>query len=136
LGKLRCLPSKPVLVERVAAALPTAKQEILCRHARYARDGAKSWISSLSSRMTLHSVAATGCLLEVAAEVHLFDNSEETADGRPHARRVMRMKDRIIVAPPSLDELLRTTPEWAKPVVVAALKVNQATFATRRNRGR
>jgi hypothetical protein len=48
----------------------------------------------------------------------------------------MRMKDRIIVAPPSLDELLRTTPEWAKPVVVAALKVNQATFATRRNRGR
>jgi hypothetical protein len=48
----------------------------------------------------------------------------------------MRMKDRIIVAPPSLDELLRTTPEWAKPVVVAALKVHQATLATRRNQDR
>ena len=46
----------------------------------------------------------------------------------------MRVKDGIIVAPPSLDELLRTTPEWAKPVVVAALKVNQATLATRRKR--
>jgi hypothetical protein len=67
--------------------------------------------------------------------VHLFDNSEETVDGRPQARRVMRMKDRMIVAPPSLDDLLRMTPEWAKPVVVVALKVNQTTLATRRNRG-
>ena len=76
---------------------------------------------------SLHNLIA---LLEVVAEVQLFDNSEETADGRPRARRVMRMKEWIIVAPPSLDELLRTTPEWAKPVVVAALKVNQATLAS------
>ncbi len=32
-------------------------------------------------------------LLEVAAEEHLFDNSEETADGRSQARRVTHMKD-------------------------------------------
>lgn len=75
-------------------------------------------------------------LLEVAAEVQLFDNSEETADGRPRARRVMRMKNGIVVAPPSVDELLRITPEWAKPVVAAALQLNRATLETQPNQGR
>jgi hypothetical protein len=45
----------------------------------------------------------------------------------------MRTKDQIIVAPPSLDELLCTTPEWAKPVVVAAFEVHHATLVTRRS---
>jgi predicted ABC-type ATPase len=107
-------------------------QRVRARVARGGHDIPEAKIRARYARSLRNLIA----LLKVAAEVHLFDNSEETADGRPQARRVMRMKDRMIVAPPSLDELLRTTPEWAKPVVVAGLKVNQATLATRRNRGR
>jgi predicted ABC-type ATPase len=101
--------------------------------ARVARGGHEIPEAKIRARYA-RSLRNLIALLEVADKVHLIDNSEETADGRPQARRVMRMKDRIIVAPPSLDELLRTTPEWAKPVVVAALKVNQATSARPRNR--
>jgi predicted ABC-type ATPase len=107
-------------------------QRVRARVARGGHDIPEAKIRARYARSLRNLIA----LLEDAAEVHLYDNSEETADGCPQARRVMRMKDRIIVAPPSLDELLRATPEWAKPVVVAALKVNQAALATRRNQGR
>lgn len=74
-------------------------------------------------------------LIGVATEIHVFDNSVETRDGRPHARRVMRMKDSRIIEP-TLEDLVRSTPDWAKPVVAAALRVHGAARGKRRKRPR
>jgi hypothetical protein len=58
-----------------------------------------------------------------AAEVHVFDNSGESADGLPQAGRVFRMRgDRIME--PDLETLMTQTPDWARPVVAAAVKVH------------
>jgi predicted ABC-type ATPase len=60
-------------------------------------------------------------LLPVLAELSLYDNSHEAdprAGTRPKPLLLMHVKDGRIVAPADL----RTTPEWAKPIVAAALR--------------
>jgi predicted ABC-type ATPase len=57
----------------------------------------------------------------IADEIHVFDNSAESSDGLPQARLVMRMRGNRMVEP-SVDDLVLNTPEWAKPVVAAALQ--------------
>jgi predicted ABC-type ATPase len=64
-------------------------------------------------------------LVGVIDELQLYDNSEDTADGRPLARRIMKMKGSRIVAP-SVQLLIQSTPNWAKPVVLAAIRVHRA----------
>lgn len=57
-----------------------------------------------------------------AAEVHVYDNSRETKDGSPAARLILRMEKQKLVAP-DRSTLLISTPDWAKPLAAAALRV-------------
>lgn len=63
-------------------------------------------------------------LVGVVSELHVFDNSAESAAGLPQARRVFRMRGRRIVTP-ALAMLMNDTPAWAKPVVAAALRIHR-----------
>lgn len=65
-----------------------------------------------------------------AAEMHVFDNSTESPKGLPQARLVFRMRGRRITEP-DLDALMARTPEWAKPVVAAALRAHSARRSAR-----
>jgi len=70
-------------------------------------------------------------LLGCAHEVRIYDNSAESADGSPRARLVMSMSRQRIVRP-SIDELVTSAPEWAKPVVAAAIRIHERRTASRR----
>jgi predicted ABC-type ATPase len=63
-------------------------------------------------------------LLACASEVRIYDNSDESADGTPRARLVLGMSRRRIVKP-AIDELVAAAPEWAKPVVAAAIRIHE-----------
>jgi predicted ABC-type ATPase len=63
-------------------------------------------------------------LLGVVSEVHVFDNSEESPDGLPMAKRVFRMRGKRIYEP-AIAQLLNTAPEWSKPVVAAAISIHE-----------
>lgn len=56
------------------------------------------------------------------ASLQVFDNSDESPDGVPRAKLVFHMK-RTRIVEPDRATLLRETPEWAKPLVAAALRV-------------
>ena len=60
-----------------------------------------------------------------AAEIHVYDNSRENEDGSPAARLIFRMRERKLIYPDRAT-LLTTTPDWAKPLAAAALKVAAA----------
>jgi predicted ABC-type ATPase len=63
-------------------------------------------------------------LLVCASEVRIYDNSDESADGAPRARLVLSMsRQRIVDVHP--DDLLARTPEWARPVVAAAIRIHE-----------
>jgi predicted ABC-type ATPase len=68
------------------------------------------------------SLANLVTLIGKASTIDVFDNSTETASGVPSARLVFRMRGKKIVEPP-LSELMRACPEWAKPIVAAAVRV-------------
>ena len=68
-----------------------------------------------------------------AAEVHVFDNSAESADGLPQTMRVFRMRGERIIEP-DLGTLMTQTPNWAKPVVAAAVKVHIARQKARKKK--
>lgn len=63
-------------------------------------------------------------LIGEASQVHVVDNSEESRDGHPMARRVFRMRGTQIFEP-ELDALILDTPAWARPLVAAALKIRK-----------
>ncbi|MBM0103239.1 hypothetical protein JM946_00705 [Steroidobacter sp. S1-65] len=63
-------------------------------------------------------------LLGCAKEVRVYDNSLDSADGTPRARLVLSMSRQHIVNGP-LDALISTTPEWARPVVAAAIRIHE-----------
>lgn len=67
----------------------------------------------------------------IASEIHVFDNSRQSEDGLPHARLVMRMRARRIVEP-AIEELVLNAPEWAKPVIAAALQISDDARGRRR----
>ena len=79
------------------------------------------------------SLANLVSLIGKAAEIHVFDNSEETLTGLPAPRLVFRMSGKRIVEP-DMQTLMQRTPEWAKPAVAAALRSN--LLARNRGRGR
>jgi predicted ABC-type ATPase len=63
-------------------------------------------------------------LLTCASEVRVYDNSDESPDGKPRARLVLSMSRQRIVNPHP-DVLVATTPDWAKPVVAAAIRIHE-----------
>jgi len=68
-------------------------------------------------------------LLGCASEVRVYDNSDESEDGRPRARLVFSMSQKRILKP-RLDELVVSTPEWAKPIVAAAIRIHEQPRAS------
>ncbi len=69
----------------------------------------------------------------MADEIHVFDNSEESSDGLPQARLVMRMRGNRIVEP-SVEQIVLNAPDWAKPVIAAALQAATKPRTTGRGR--
>lgn len=63
-------------------------------------------------------------LLACASEVRIYDNSDESADGTPRARLVLSMS-RQRIAKPSIEELVATSPEWARPIAAAAIRIHE-----------
>ncbi len=72
-------------------------------------------------------------LLACASKVHIYDNSDESADGTPRARLVFSMSRQRIVKP-ALDELVAAAPQWAKPVVAAAIRIHEQHGPSRKRR--
>lgn len=98
--------------------------------ARVARGGHDIPQAKIRERYT-RSLSNLVDVVGVIDELQLYDNSEETADGRPLARRIMKMKGSRIVQP-SVEVLIQSTPDWAKPVVLAAIRVHRARRAKKR----
>lgn len=90
---------------------------------RVARGGHDIPVAKIRERYS-RSLANLITLIGKASTIHLFDNSTETVDGAPSAKLVFRMRGRKIVEPP-VSELLRTCPEWAKPVAAAAIRAGR-----------
>lgn len=66
-------------------------------------------------------------LLAQLASVRVYDNSAEAAPGQgltPVPRLLLHCVERKIVAPTKLRSLLVDTPQWAKPIVAAALDLH------------
>jgi hypothetical protein len=66
-------------------------------------------------------------LLPQLASLRVFDNSAEAAPGQgltPAPRLLLHCVERKIIAPASLRSLLADTPQWAKPIVAAALELH------------
>ena len=79
------------------------------------------------------SLANLVSFIGAATEVHVFDNSAESADGLPQTMRVFRMRGERIIEP-DLETLMIQTPNWAKPVVAAAVKVHTARRKARKKK--
>jgi len=66
-------------------------------------------------------------LLPQLASVRVYDNSVQADPGQgmtPAPRLLLHCLERKIVSPTKLRSLLADTPEWAKPVVAAALDLH------------
>lgn len=100
--------------------------------ARVARGGHNIPEGKIRERYTASLTNLIG-LIGVAAAIHVFDNSQEDAKGLPQVKLVVRMKGEKITEP-SLNVVMSSTPDWAKPVVAAALKLSKipSKRATRR----
>jgi predicted ABC-type ATPase len=64
-------------------------------------------------------------LLAAVKELQVFDNSQDAspaAGGRPEPRLLMHLREGVIVGPDDLS----ATPEWAKPIVAAAIKLGSS----------
>jgi predicted ABC-type ATPase len=79
------------------------------------------------------SLANLISFIGAADEVHVFDNSAESAVGLPQTMRVFRMRGERIIEP-DLETLITQTPNWAKPVVAAAIKVHTARRKARKKK--
>lgn len=70
------------------------------------------------------SLANLAGLIGKATTIHVFDNSDESPDGVPRAKRVFRMRGKRITEP-AVATLFAETPDWAKPLVAAAVRVRR-----------
>jgi predicted ABC-type ATPase len=103
--------------------LDSAQRHIARVAARVARGGHAITSEKIRERYP-KSLANLIKLLGCASEVRVYDNSEESADGKPRARLVFSMSHQRIVKPP-LDELVAAAPDWSKPIVAAAIRIHQ-----------
>lgn len=91
--------------------------------ARVARGGHPIPAEKIRDRYS-KSLANLIKLLAGASEVRIYDNSDESADGTPRARLVLSMsRQRIVNAPPY--DLVAAAPEWARPIVAAAIRIHE-----------
>lgn len=67
------------------------------------------------------SLANLVSLIGKAAEIHVFDNSAESRSGAPAAGLVFRMRKSKITEP-KVDALILEAPDWAIPLVAAAMR--------------
>jgi predicted ABC-type ATPase len=88
--------------------------------ARVSRGGHDIPVEKIRERYS-KSLANLVTLIGKASTVQVFDNSRETPDGVPNARLVFRMRGKKVVEP-SPSVLLRTCPDWAKPIAAAAIR--------------
>lgn len=112
--------------------LDSPERHIARVRARVARGGHDIPAAKIRERY-LKSLTNLIGLIGVASEVHVFDNSQESADGLPHVKLVMRMRGRRIVEP-AVEELVLTAPDWAKPVIAAALQTSTSARGRARKR--
>jgi predicted ABC-type ATPase len=63
-------------------------------------------------------------LLACAKERRIYDNSDESTDGTPRVRLVPSMSKQRIIKP-SIDGLLATAPDWARPVAAAPIQAHE-----------
>jgi predicted ABC-type ATPase len=117
-----------VLVWYVGLASP--ELHIARVKARVARGGHDIPEGKIRERYSKSLINLIG-LMSVASELHVFDNSEESADGLPRAKLVLRLRQGRIIEP-DLDALRAHTPDWAKPVVASALKLQARKPGRRR----
>ena len=103
--------------------LDSPERHIARVNARVARGGHPITAAKIRERYP-KSLANLIKLLPYAAEVRIYDNSDESADGTPRVRHVLSMSRQKIIKP-HLDELLTTAPEWAKPVAAAAIRIHE-----------
>jgi predicted ABC-type ATPase len=102
--------------------------------ARVKRGGHDIPVAKIRERYS-KSLANLVSFIGKAAEVHVYDNSRETRDGSPSARLILRMYERRLVYP-DRETLLASTPEWAKPLAAAALRVAaRGARQTRKKKG-
>lgn len=101
--------------------LATPELHIARVQARVARGGHDIPIAKIRERYP-KSLANLVSLVGKAVGIHVFDNSTESPDGTPAAQLVFRMRGRRLVEP-DLQTLLAHSPEWAKPLVAAAVRV-------------
>jgi predicted ABC-type ATPase len=71
----------------------------------------------------LKSLANLVSLIGRATSVHILDNSDESPMGAPQAKVILRMR-KTRITESNRETLLTRTPEWAKPLVAAALQVS------------
>lgn len=103
--------------------LDSADRHIARVAARVARGGHPIPAEKIRERYP-KSLANLIRLLACANEVRVYDNSEESDDGTPRARLVLSMsRRRIVNALP--EALVARTPEWARPVVAAAIRIHE-----------
>lgn len=102
--------------------LNSAELHIARVRARVARGGHDIPEAKIRERYTKSLLHLIG-LLGVASEVHVFDNSAESDDGQPQTKLVMRMRGKRIHEP-AINELILNAPDWAKPVIAAALQIH------------
>jgi len=109
--------------------LASPEQHIARVKARVERGGHDIPVGKIRERYP-RSLANLVGFLGKAAEVHVFDNSVETPDGVPHARLVFRLRGQRILEP-DFGTLMYDTPDWAKPLVAAAIRVHSASILKR-----
>ncbi len=103
--------------------LDSPERHIARVSARVARGGHAIPTAKIRERYS-KSLANLIKLLAHAAEVRVYDNSEESADGTPRARHLLSMTRQQIVNA-TIDDLLMKSPEWAKPIVAAAIQIHE-----------
>lgn len=103
--------------------LDTPERHIARVAARVARGGHPIPSAKIRERYP-KSLANLIKLLPCAREVRVYDNSVESIDGTPRAHLVLSLSQQRIVNGP-LDALVTTTPEWARPVVAAAVRIHE-----------
>lgn len=112
--------------------LASVEQHIARVRARVARGGHDIPAEKIRERYP-NSLANLVRLIPRASEIHVFDNSEETRSGIPAAKLVFRMKEGRIVEP-DLGILMERTPDWAKPLVAAAINCGVSARKARRKK--
>ena len=90
---------------------------VRARVARGGHDIPGSKIRERYVKSLIHLMRLIGKVTTLA----VFDNSLDSPDGTPRAKLVFRMKGTRIVEP-DRKTLLRSTPEWAKPLVASAYR--------------